>query len=148
MASLSKQPSGKDFAAVVAHHANAAEAELAKLHAAGILGALPRPIRSRADLSFVGYASGHFRPWHIEPSARPEYWGNGFQIGQAWFAEVARLAAHDAEEAMLILEHVYETMDRTGAGLECGFMQAFATAAVRGILAYPGGVPAIVCGGA
>ena len=58
-----------------------------------------KPIRSRDDLSFVQRDSqGRLKNWVVEHDPKGN-WHIGVAIGQAYFAEIMELAAHDPEEA-------------------------------------------------
>ncbi len=133
---------------------NRMEAELARqaqaLAARAGARALPKPaIRSREDLSFARYdKDGHWRNWSVEPRCRQ--WEDGIERGEAFFREVAELAAHDEDEAYDALRFVFgrgwasstngSSQWSTGhPGEETGFAAALARAALDGLRARRGG---------
>lgn len=92
-----------------------------------------KPIRSRRDLSFTQRDSeGRLKNWVVEHDPKGN-WHVGFAIGQAYFAEVLELAAHDPEEARwaiksALIEGAALNWPRGGWGIECGFAEALASA--------------------
>ncbi len=125
-------------------HARNAELEYHALFLSGRISPPMRRIVSREDLSFtVRDSQDRLVNWYVPPEARTRYWGNGCEVGAAWFEEVKQLAHIDPEEAVFALQFAWHTMNQRAPGEESGFMKAFAQAAVAGILAYPQGIPEI-----
>ncbi|MDD2728341.1 Rha family transcriptional regulator [Malikia sp.] len=112
--------------------------------------ALPKPaIRRREDLSFARHdKNGHWRNWSVEPRCRQ--WEDGIERGEAFFREVAELAAHDEDEAYDALRFVFgrgwesatngtSEWSTSHPGEETGFARALARAALDGLRARRAG---------
>lgn len=113
-------------------------------HAEGFLDFPEYPMRSRDDLSFTARsAESVFLNWHIPAEQRAKYWGNGVDRGRMLFEEVRRLAENNPMEAFATLSFAWANMRQTMPGEETGFMEAFARAAIAGILAYPEDIPEV-----
>ena len=116
--------------------AASAHVETANTQARNQPRALPmRDIRTREDLSFTCRAeSGCLVNWEVphDPNAK---WGNGRLIGRRMFEEVEALALTnelDSFHAMVFAMNNPNWCNR-GAGIETGFSEAMAAAAILGI---------------
>lgn len=97
--------------------------------------------QTRIDLSFYQKA---IQPgacnWQVEDK-RAEYWHDNQEAGRALFAEVAKLAEADELEAFyaLLTAPTAPTWQSNG-GIESGFMERMAAAAVIGMRAMRAGI--------
>jgi len=99
-------------------------------------------ISSRKNLSFTATsdAPGIKSNWSV-PHAKDGYWGDTVPIGQRHFAEVAELASCNEKEAIAAIVFAItspewnHTPDGVGWGIEQGFSQELAEAAVIGLRA-------------
>jgi hypothetical protein len=125
-------------------HQAAFTAERTAFELNGRLSGPKGQIRRRDDLSFTRRdAQDRLINWHVDPAQRAVYWENGKAIGKVWFEEVRKLAKHNPKKAFDALRFGCCDMSRSGYGEEAGFMEAFAQAAIAGILAHPEGIPEI-----
>ncbi|MDD2728501.1 phage antirepressor N-terminal domain-containing protein [Malikia sp.] len=113
--------------------------------------ALARPPKlSCDDLSFTRRdAQGRRVNWSVEPRCR--LWHEGLERGEAFFREVAELAAHDEHEAYNAIRFAFgdewqlptsgsTQWSNRGAGEEMGFAEAVARAVIDGLRARRHGV--------
>lgn len=124
-------------------HQAAFTAERAAVELNGRLSGPKGKIRRRDDLSFTRRDDqDRLINWYVDPAQRARYWENGKAIGKAWFGEVRKLAKHNPAGAFDALR--FGCCDMSGSGgEEAGFIEAFAQAAIAGILAHPEGIPEI-----
>jgi hypothetical protein len=103
-----------------------------------------RKIADREDLTFTTRdEQGRFVNWKVPEELCVEWWGNGVEIGKMFFEEIKMLANNDPIEAFNALRYSWSRMNQGDTGVEGGFMESFARAAIAGILAYPEGIPDI-----
>lgn len=104
-------------------------------------------ISSREHLSFTATsdAPGIRSNWSV-PHAKDSYWGDTVPIGRRYFAEVAELASGDEKKAIAAIVHAItspewnHTEDGCGWGIEQGFSEELAEAAVIGLRAIREGL--------
>lgn len=111
----------------------------------------PKPqIKTRDDLSFTRRdEGGRLVNWSI-PHDRNGNWGELYEVGQGFLAEIAELAAHDEREAYHAVQFALSGSQEfrrgqgtgfgnTGWGQESGFAEAIARAVIDGLRARKGG---------
>ena len=101
--------------------------------------------RSREDLSFTRRdPQGRLSNWVVQP--RERMWADGIDRGEAFFREVAELAAHDEHEAYNAVRFAFigewpsvpesgTEWSNRGPGEEYGFAEAVARAMIDGLRA-------------
>lgn len=98
-------------------------------------------IQARADLSFTARdEEGRFNNWSV-PHDRKAKWGAGVETGFLYFSEIAELASHDEEKAFRAARFAMNSpgWQTSGWGIECGFSEALARAAIVGLRALRNG---------
>ena len=94
------------------------------------------PIRTRDDLPFTERdREGRLNNWAV-PHEFDGCWHRGVRIGYAFFEAVAELARHNPQEAIEALQYAPNTPTwrSNGWGIECGFSEMVARAAIKGLL--------------
>lgn len=100
-----------------------------------------KPILKRDDLSFTSRNKDDFiLNWDV-PHDKNGCWHEGIKIGLQHFAEVAELASSDEYEAFNAMRFAMNNHGwKTGCwGIETGFSQAMAAAAIVGLRALKSG---------
>lgn len=100
-------------------------------------------IKDRRDLSFVGNCDqGLNSNWSV-PHDPNGYWHDGVRIGNRYFAEVAELARVSEESAFQAIRFAMNSSgwSTRGSGIEVGFSDALARAAIAGLRALARGEP-------
>ncbi|WP_147364303.1 hypothetical protein [Burkholderia pseudomallei] len=110
---------------------------------------LDSEISTRCDLSFTATSDnpGINSNWYVahDPNG---YWGDTVPIGRRYFSEVAELAAKDELEAFHAMLYAItapgwnHTSAGVGYGIEHGFSERLAAAAIIGLRAMRNGVSA------
>lgn len=98
-------------------------------------------IESRDDLSFTQRdGEGRLINWSV-PHDKNGNWSAGVEIGLQHFSEVAELAQLSEYEAFSAIEHALNTYgwQQGGWGIEMGFTEALAAAAIVGLRALRSG---------
>ncbi|MFX1761901.1 hypothetical protein PWP93_04765 [Paraburkholderia sp. A1RI-2L] len=103
-------------------------------------------VSSRLDLSFTATQDGPgIRSNWCVPHDRNGYWHDGIRVGRRYFAEIAELAAKDEHEAFYAIlcaitsREWNHTQDGSGWGIEQGFSERLAAAAILGLRAVTSG---------
>ena len=95
-------------------------------------------IKNLKSLSFTGRdEEGGFFYWYPPNIDCPKYWDNGCEIGKVFFQELEILAAKKPVEALRLLQNIWRDIPTNfpGTGIEHGFIEELAKAALDGILA-------------
>lgn len=98
------------------------------------LNGYERAIQSRNDLSFTSKdGEGRINNWDV-PHDRNGNWHEGFIIGEKYFDEIRQLALFNELEAFHAIEFAMNSGNwhSSGWGIEMGFSQALAKAAMLG----------------
>lgn len=100
------------------------------------------PPKSRDDLTFtVRDECGRLKNWAVPRQDRHSDWHEGVELGKKFFAEVAALSDYSEREAYYAIKCSLDEWTR-GPGIECGFAEAAAKAAIAGLRALRDGAPA------
>lgn len=112
---------------------------------------IKRRIKNRDDLSFTRRdGKGNLLNWFPPSDQDGGYdWYEAYAVGEAWFAEVAELAANNPEEAWYALKlsaasmsayPYYHPEKQHGSGHIEGYFDRLARYALAGLLTFPNGV--------
>lgn len=103
-------------------------------------------IKSRDDLSFTKRdENGGLNNW-VVPHDKEGNWHAGVETGFLHFAEVAELASHDETDAYHAMQFAMNDLGwkSSGWGIECGFSEAMARAAIVGLRALRSGAEVFI----